>query len=283
MSTNHHTAFAPNYALTKANWNAPLSQLDTVITNAQAGTQAYSGLLLEAGSLGASALTGSNATDKGHRIPAMTTDQRDAIPSPATGLLVFNITTGIVNVYNGSSWEGAGGSIQYALLDEGESSNVASVVISGISQAYQDLILVGHVRSRSASSPDNVRFRLNADATSDAHETRGLFWTSTTTTNYEAQVGATSINGRLVPDANTDAEWYSNFMLTIPFYARIATEVGGWFYETHRSESDNLFYRQVGGWVYRHATSTAVASITLLSEDGANVDVKFKLYGRGVT
>jgi hypothetical protein len=44
------------------------------------------------------------STTKGLLVPRMTTTQRDAIASPATGLQVFNTTTGKKNVYNGSAW-----------------------------------------------------------------------------------------------------------------------------------------------------------------------------------
>ena len=37
-------------------------------------------------------------------MPRMTTVQRDAIPSPANGLLVYNTTTNQINFYNGSFW-----------------------------------------------------------------------------------------------------------------------------------------------------------------------------------
>jgi len=44
------------------------------------------------------------STTQGLRLPNMTTTQRDAITSPALGLLVYNTTTNKVNVYTGS-WE----------------------------------------------------------------------------------------------------------------------------------------------------------------------------------
>lgn len=44
------------------------------------------------------------STTKGVLIPRMTSTQRDAITSPATGLLIYNASTNLVNLYNGSSW-----------------------------------------------------------------------------------------------------------------------------------------------------------------------------------
>jgi uncharacterized protein (TIGR02145 family) len=43
-------------------------------------------------------------TDKGVLIPRLTTAQRNAIPSPAFSLLIFNLTTGCYEFWDGSSW-----------------------------------------------------------------------------------------------------------------------------------------------------------------------------------
>ena len=53
----------------------------------------------------ASAMLDIKSTDKGMLVPRMTSTQRNAISSPATGLLVFDNTTGSFWFYNGSAWE----------------------------------------------------------------------------------------------------------------------------------------------------------------------------------
>ena len=50
------------------------------------------------------ALLDITSTDKGFLPPRMTTAQRDAISSPATGLVIYNTTTDVLNFYNGSAW-----------------------------------------------------------------------------------------------------------------------------------------------------------------------------------
>ena len=56
-------------------------------------------------SLHASSLLDVASTTQGTRpFPSMTTTQRDAIVSPATGLFIYNTTTGQLNFYNGSVW-----------------------------------------------------------------------------------------------------------------------------------------------------------------------------------
>lgn len=58
------------------------------------------------GSAEASAVFEAASTTKGALIPRMTTTQRDAISSPATGLYIYNTTTGRFEFYNGTYWRG---------------------------------------------------------------------------------------------------------------------------------------------------------------------------------
>lgn len=46
-----------------------------------------------------------SSTTMGFLPPRMTTTQRDAISTPATGLMVYNTTTNKLNFYNGTTWE----------------------------------------------------------------------------------------------------------------------------------------------------------------------------------
>lgn len=52
----------------------------------------------------ASAMLEVSSTSKGFLPPKMTAAQRDAISSPATGLMVYNTDSNEINYYNGSSW-----------------------------------------------------------------------------------------------------------------------------------------------------------------------------------
>ncbi|HEB27652.1 MAG TPA: hypothetical protein ENI05_07720, partial [Porticoccus sp.] len=63
----------------------------------------FSGLGL-GGAPGASAICQMDSTTKGFLPPRMTPTQRDAIVSPATGLLVFNTTGNGYNFYTGANW-----------------------------------------------------------------------------------------------------------------------------------------------------------------------------------
>ena len=63
----------------------------------------------------ASAALDIKSTDKGMLVPRMTTAQRTIIASPATGLLVFDTTTGSFWFYNGATWAelAGGGGVNY--------------------------------------------------------------------------------------------------------------------------------------------------------------------------
>ncbi|KKN98406.1 hypothetical protein LCGC14_0144980 [marine sediment metagenome] len=68
-----------------------------------AATPQFAGLGL-GGAPGASAICQMDSTTKGFLPPRMTPTQRDAIVSPATGLLVFNTTGNGYNFYTGANW-----------------------------------------------------------------------------------------------------------------------------------------------------------------------------------
>ncbi len=52
-----------------------------------------------------SALVEVYATDKGVLIPRLTTAERNIIPSPATGLIIYNTNTNKFNFWDGANWE----------------------------------------------------------------------------------------------------------------------------------------------------------------------------------
>ncbi len=71
-----------------------------------------------------SALLSMTSTTKGFLPPRMTTTQRDAIATPATGLMIYNTTTGAYNVYDGAAWVAlaqltSGGDIQLTTAGKG--------------------------------------------------------------------------------------------------------------------------------------------------------------------
>lgn len=99
---------ASNQIAIGANANG-LGANTTVLGNSSTSYSAIFGnLLLGTTTNETTALLNMVSTSKGFLKPRMTTTQRDAITSPATGLEIFNTTTGVPNYYNGSAWTATG-------------------------------------------------------------------------------------------------------------------------------------------------------------------------------
>lgn len=80
------------------------------------------------GATNASSLLTLNSTTQGFLIPRMTTAQRDAIPTPAVGLQIYNTETNTINIFNGtwvalSGGGGIGGTIAAGQVAFGSASN----------------------------------------------------------------------------------------------------------------------------------------------------------------
>ena len=76
-----------------------------------------------ASSLNASAVWQADSTTKGVLIPRMDTTQRNAIASPATGLLIYNNFTGTLNGYDGTAWQ--------ELMDTTRAQTVTNKTLTG--------------------------------------------------------------------------------------------------------------------------------------------------------
>lgn len=91
--------------------NFTLTQNGVAVITSHSASAVVNTLVLKEGRVGigtadpaASAIFELVSTTKGFLMPRMTTSQRDAISSPATGLFVFNTTTGRLNYYGGAAW-----------------------------------------------------------------------------------------------------------------------------------------------------------------------------------
>jgi hypothetical protein len=105
------------------------SILNMYASNGSTGSLTYTtndSWAFEGGSVGvgtaapaASALLDLTSTSQGFLAPRMTTTQRDAISSPATGLMIYNTTTNQYNVFDGLIWGAVGGGAPGLWLDSG--------------------------------------------------------------------------------------------------------------------------------------------------------------------
>ena len=120
LSANAYLNSSGNWIFTKTNSASLYSQTDrqhtwyyaasgtagTQITFTQAMTLDASGNLgIGTTSPSASAILDAQSTTKGVRMPNMTTTQKNAISSPAAGLMVFDTTLAKLCVYSGSAWQ----------------------------------------------------------------------------------------------------------------------------------------------------------------------------------
>lgn len=90
----------------------PTTVGNTLTLDSSAPVISSSSVSIGSGSVAnASSLLDLSSTTKGMLPPRMTTTQRNAVSSPATGLVVYNTTTNELNLYDGGSWVpvGSGG------------------------------------------------------------------------------------------------------------------------------------------------------------------------------
>lgn len=82
-----------------------------------------------------------NFTNKGTLNPRLTTAQRDAITSPAEGLLIYNTDCHAFNYYNGTAWVSMNGS--GSLNDPGSITGNTSVCIGAAGETYSISAVTG--------------------------------------------------------------------------------------------------------------------------------------------
>jgi hypothetical protein len=105
-----------------------------------------------------SAMLDVSSTTKGMLVPRMTTVQRTAIASPATGLMVYDITTNSFWFYNGSSWAAvaSNGGLSFP-YEQTVNTNVAAFRINN----------QGTGPALHGASSNQLGIALNASATGD--------------------------------------------------------------------------------------------------------------------
>ena len=101
----------------------------------------------------ASAMLDVKSTVKGLLIPRMTTAQRTAIATPATGLQVYDTDLNLLYFYNGSTWAGLSASTNFWTLSAGNIYNNTgtNVGIGAVSPA-EKLEITGNLKFTGASS-----------------------------------------------------------------------------------------------------------------------------------
>lgn len=146
----------------------------------------------------ASAILDLTATNKGFLPPRLTTTQRDAISSPATGLIVYNTTNTRYEYYTGSTWA--------AIISNGITS-VGITLPSELSVSGSPLVANGTISASWASQNQNLVFSspngssgspaFRALAAADIPNLPASKITSGTLPVGQGGTGAASLNGIL--------------------------------------------------------------------------------------
>lgn len=113
----------------------------------------------------ASAILEGRSTTKGFLAPRMTTTQRNAIASPATGLMIYNTTTGAFNYYNGSSWNPISSTISSG---SGTTANGTSVDLGGALTTNAFIIGNGNDLTITSDHGQTIGFVLPGDSSAVA-------------------------------------------------------------------------------------------------------------------
>lgn len=101
----------------------------------------------------ASAIFELESTSKGALLPRMTTAQRNAITAPASGLMVYNTTTGAYNYYDGSSWQafGSGGGGESLWTQSGNYVYSLDTIGIGVNEPNYQFEVYGNTRITNAA------------------------------------------------------------------------------------------------------------------------------------
>jgi hypothetical protein len=142
------------------------------------------GAVVNGTTIDASAIFQVNSTTKGFLPPRMTTTQRDAIVTPATGLKIYNTTLGTTDTYDGATWQrfgqqtlikGSGSTFatKALLVQNSAGTNLLEVLDSG-SCIVTGLTSNGSVAAQrffvqGAAFPFSLPFAFDAGATSTAN------------------------------------------------------------------------------------------------------------------
>ena len=126
------------------------------------------------------------STTLGFLPPRMTTTERDAIASPANGLVIYNTTTNLLNFYNGSSWQITGG---------GNVSSVSVTTANGISGTVTN-----------ASTTPAISLTLGAITPTSVTATGTITGSNLSGTNTGDQINITGNAATVTTNANLTGE-----------------------------------------------------------------------------
>jgi len=276
MST-YFTDYVAGDKINHTNYNRGLGEIDSAITDKLDGTESQTGVVVGSGSLNASAVLEEDSTSGGHTFPSMTTAQKEAIPSPLAGLIVYDTTLGALCYYNGTSWLTFGSpSISPQVVDSGTFSGVSTFTISSLPSTFQEFTLRLTAALDASTASAKLYFRFNADTNTNYHHN----------SRYNGASGDTGMTAsagifRFMDDKSSNAAEIqceytlrirnANSTSRVKFCHMIGLAV--------QSSSENVEVIR-GGMLWDKSPLEAISSITVVQANGTNMSGKWKVYGR---
>ena len=207
----------------------------------------------------ASALMEVNSITQGVLLPRMTEIQKNAISTPATGLMVFDTDYSRIEVYDGTAWTGIGifagnGTLPYSTTI---TSNNHRLILSDVATASSSLLTISK-----GSTPNfsNIVQTISTDGVTASAQMTGLYVQNTITGGATQQIGikakvegwvvggetasviAQNGSGNLTLPANSDVGLLAGFTTTASnpnataygIYSKVestsaTTNIGGYF------------------------------------------------------
>jgi hypothetical protein len=142
--------------------------------------------------LTASSILELSSTTQGFLPPRMTTTQRDAIASPATGLVIYNTTTLAANVYNGTSWVGLGGGGDNIYTADGTLTGNRTVTMGSNTLSFEKDVYINSQRIGKGAGNQTSNFAAGSQTLN-----------ANTTGNFNTAVGNTALRDNTTGSLNT--------------------------------------------------------------------------------
>lgn len=275
MSSDFHTPIPHGANADDTVFNAPLGELDQALFDMVEGNLPFDKAKAGAGAPEASSMLEVNSTTQGFLPPRMNQTQRDAIASPTEGLVIYNTDDNAPNYYNGGwiSLLPIGDAMQL-ILPETAIASSTEIIISGIGQGYQDLLL--RLRLQLGSGAGRIRIRFNnASGASDYSWVRNelLFGDSAIlVTEDQSDTGielVVPIEGAAAP------EQYADYLVFIRDYTLV---------EKHYGNFEGVTWNAFQGYEwgdFEFSKSEAINEINIVPTSPHTISGSYALYGIG--